>query len=314
MRASDHLLRVTAELAEPNGRQIWSGRYEAERGDTLTLQDEIARQLATHLEPALLRAEFSSIRRRRSDSLDAWSHFRQAVGSVVVHGWSEDGFERGLKELELAVAADPQFAIAHALFSLWAAIGANMSLLPNSDAARQRASDAAERALALDPNDFDVLGFTGCAFGDLGETSRGRKLLERAIEFDPSNAQARVALGVLQTRDGEHATGIGNMRLGIRQSPQDFRLGFFRSLLADGLIRAGRFEEALDEAQIACRRDGGFFLPRIVAAWALVRLARLDEARAMLGEAHRIRPSLDREQIERFFGRRAAAELDAVLG
>jgi len=41
---------------------------------------------------------------------------------------------------------------------------------------------------------------------------------------------------------------------------------------------------------------------------------RLDEARAMLGEAHRIRPSLDREQIERFFGRRAAAELDAVLG
>ena len=314
VRASDHLLRVTAELAEPNGRQIWSGRYEAERGDTLTLQDEIARQLATHLEPALLRAEFSSIRRRRSDSLDAWSHFRQAVGSVVVHGWSEDGFERGLKELELAVAADPQFAIAHALFSLWAAIGANMSLLPNSDAARQRASDAAERALALDPNDFDVLGFTGCAFGDLGETSRGRKLLERAIEFDPSNAQARDALGVLPARDGEHATGIDNMRLGIRQSPQDFRLGFFRSLLADGLIRAGRFEEALDEAQTACRRDGGFFLPRIVAAWALVRLARLDEARAMLGEAHRIRPSLDREQIERFFGRRAAAELDAVLG
>ena len=104
------------------------------------------------------------------------------------------------------------------------------------------------------------------------------------------------------------------MRLGIRSSPQDFRLGFFRSLLADGLIRAGRPEEALDEAHTACRRDGGFFLPRIVAAWALVRLARLDEARAMLSEAHRIRPSLDRDQIERFFGRRATAELDAVWG
>lgn len=312
VRASDQLLRVTAELAEPNGRQLWSGRYEAARGDTLTLQDEIARQLATQLEPALLRAEFSSMRRRRSDNLDAWSHFRQAVGAVVVHGWSEDGFARGLAQLEQAIAADPQFAIAHALFSLWTAIGANMSLLPNSEANRQKASDAAARALTLDPNDFDVLGYTGCAFGDLGETSRGRKLLERAIELDPSNAQARIALGVLQARDGEHATGIDNMRLGIRQSPQDFRLGFYRTLLADGLVRAGRPEEALDEAQTACRRDGAFFLPRVVAAWALVRLARLEEARTLLGEARFLRPSLDREQIERFFGRRAAAELDAA--
>ena len=312
VRASDQFLRVTAELAEPNGRQLWSGRYEVERGETLTLQDEIARQLATHLEPALLRAEFSSIRRRRSDSLDAWSHYRQAVGALVVHGWSEDGFERGIAQLELAVAADPKFAIAHALLALWAAIGANMSLLADADAARQRATESIERALALDPNDFDVLGYTGCALGDLGEILRGRKLLERALEFDPSNAQARVALGVLQARDGEHATGIENMRLGIRSSPQDFRLGFFRSLLADGLIRAGRHEEALDEAHTACRRDGGFFLPRIIAAWSLVKLARADEARAMLAEARGIRPSLDREQIERFFGRRAAAELDAV--
>jgi TolB-like protein len=313
VRASDHLLRVTAELAEPSGRHIWAGRFETERGETLTLQDEIARQLATQLEPALLRAEFTSIRRRRSDSLDAWSHYRQAVGSIVVHGWSEDGFERGLVQLQHAIAADPEFAIAHALLALWAAIGASMSLLPDSDAARQRATDSVERALALDPNDFDVLGYTGCALGDLGERLRGRKLLERAIEFDPSNAQARVALGVLQARDGE-SIGIDNMRLGIRQSPQDFRLGFFRSLLADGLIRAGRFEEALDEAQTACRRDGRFFLPRIVAAWALVKLARPAEARTMLGEARLLRPSLDREQIERFFGRRATAELDAVWG
>ena len=84
--------------------------------------------------------------------------------------------------------------------------------------------------------------------------------------------------------------------------------------LADGLIRAGRHEEALDEAQTACRRDGRFFLPRIVAAWSLVKLARPHEARAMLSEAKRIRPSLDREQVERFFGRRAAAELDAAWG
>jgi len=65
-----------------------------------------------------------------------------------------------------------------------------------------------------------------------------------------------------------------------------------------------------EELAFSVRRAGGASGPH--AAHRL--FARLDEARAMLGEAHRIRPSLDREQIERFFGRRAAAELDAVLG
>ena len=315
VRASDQLLRVTAELAEPNGRQLWSGRFEAERGDTLTLQDEIARQLATHLEPALLRAEFSSIRRRRSDSLDAWSHYRQAVGALVVHGWSEDGFERGLAQLQHAIAADPEFAIAHALFSLWAAIGANMSLLPDSDAARQRAigrggarararSERFRRArlhrMRVRRSRRDSRADENCSSA---RSSSIRAMRRRALR----SACCRRATAKL--RSASRTCGSASA-----QSPQDFRLGFFRSLLADGLIRAGRHEEALDEAHTACRRDGGFFLPRIVAAWALVKLARPDEARAMLSEARRIRPSLDREQIERFFGRRAAAELDAVWG
>ena len=192
----------------------------------MTLQDEIARQLATHLEPALLRAEFSSVRRRRSDSLDAWSHYRQAVGA----SWSMAGAKtdwQGIAQLGLAIAADPP-SRSHTRSSPFGRQSAPTCRCWRMPTRHGKGHRTRPSALALDPNDFDVLGFTGCALADLGETSRGRKLLERALEFDPSNAQARVALGVLQARGGEHATGIENMRLGIRSSPQDFRLGFFR--------------------------------------------------------------------------------------
>ena len=80
-RSSADRVRVTVQLVEAeSGNQLWAGRYDVERGDTLDLQDEIARQIMTELEPALTKADLSVIDRRRIDSVDAWSHFRQASG------------------------------------------------------------------------------------------------------------------------------------------------------------------------------------------------------------------------------------------
>lgn len=141
---------------------------------------------------------------------------------------------------------------------------------------------------------------------------RGRELLERAIELDPSNAQARVSLGVTQVRAREFERGIENLRLGIRLSPRDSRKSMWSMVLANALGKAGRLEEALSEAQSICRRDGRLYTARVVLAWVLARLGRLEEARAALVEARRIRPILSLEEVARFFGRRVAAELRVV--
>jgi TolB-like protein/Flp pilus assembly protein TadD len=312
-RSSAEHVRVTVQLIEAeNGNQLWAGRYEVARGDTLELQDEIARRIMVELEPALTKADFSVIRRRRIDSIDAWSHFRLAAGAIAVHGLNEHSIAEAMHQLREAIAIDANFALARALLALLSSFGANLSLVEDAAGAETQAREEAARAVTIDPNASDVLGYAGCAIADIGENERGLELLRRAIELDPSNAQAHVALGATLARLGHFDEGIRSMQFGMRSSPKDFRLTFWRMILADALGRAGRIEEALAEASAASRRDGRLYGARVVLAWMLAKLNRTEEARGALAEARLIRPALSLEEIRRFFGRRAVVELQSV--
>jgi adenylate cyclase len=313
IRASDKRVRVSVQLVEAeSGKQIWTQRFDVETAETFDLQDDIARQIIRELEPELTRAELTLIRRQRPDNLDAWSRYRQALGAIALNGWNEEALAQTITHLREAIALDPNFALAHAMVALLGAISANMSFVKDRSAAHRQALQDAEAAVALDPNASEVLGYAGCALSDIGEVARGRDWLERAIGIDPSNAQAHVALGAAQVQSRELDAGIATMQHGIRLSPRDARLPFWGMVLAVGLARANRLQEALAEALISCRRDGRLYGARVVAAFIHLRLGQEEEARAALTEARRIRPSLSTGEIQLSFGRSIARDLAAI--
>jgi Flp pilus assembly protein TadD len=84
--------------------------------------------------------------------------------------------------------------------------------------------------------------------------------------------------------------------------------------LANALRLAGRLDEALSQAQSVCRRDGRLYMAQVVTASVLVRLGRLEEARAAIMEARRIRPALSLEEIARCLGDPVATELVPAWG
>jgi adenylate cyclase len=313
IRASDKRVRVSVQLVEAeSGKQIWTQRFDVETAETFDLQDDIAPQIIRELEPELTRAELTLIRRQRPDNLDAWSRYRQALGAIALNGWNEEALAQTITHLREAIALDPNFALAHAMVALLGAISANMSFVKDRSAAHRQALQDAETAVALDPNASEVLGYAGCALSDIGEVARGRDWLERAIGIDPSNAQAHVALGAAQVQSRELDAGIATMQHGIRLSPRDARLPFWGMVLAVGLARANRLQEALAEALISCRRDGRLYGARVVAAFIHLRLGQEEEARAALTEARRIRPSLSTGEIQLSFGRSIARDLAAI--
>jgi adenylate cyclase len=313
IRASDKRARISTQLVEAeNGKQIWTQRFDVELADTFDLQDEIAHQIIRELEPELTRAELTLIQRQRPDNLDAWSRYRQAFGAIALNGWNEESLAKATKHLRAAIALDPNFALAHALMALLGAISANMSFAEDRSAARRQALRDADTAVSLDPNASEVLGYAGCALSDIGEFARGREWLERAIEIDPSNAQAHVALGATRVQLHELEAGIKIMQHGIRLSPRDAKLPFWGMVLAAGLARADRLQEALAESLNSCRRDGRLYGARVVAAFVLLRLGREQEARAAITEARRIRPALCIEEVQHFFGRYIARDLIAI--
>lgn len=286
-------LRVSVQLLEAaSGRLLWAQREEVAAGDLHEVQDGVVAEIVSHLEPEILRAELPELRRRRPVDLGAWSLYRRAHAIIGMKGWREETVAEATALLRQAIRRDPELAFAYAYLALVLAIGHLMGLIADGES-RAEARSVAERALAIDSQDSDVLGYAGCALADLGDLARGIGLMERATELDPSNAQARAALGAALLETGS-PEGIEHLRQGMRISPRDNRLAVWGALLARGLLRLDRTAEAIEAARAACRYDDKIFLPRIVLAIACAESGALDEAATALSDARRIRPGLAR--------------------
>jgi adenylate cyclase len=292
-------LRVSVQLLETTSdRLLWADRSEIPADRLDELQDDLVRGIISHIEPALNRAELTTLRKRRPVDLGAWSLYRQGHAILGQKGWSEESFGECADLMRQAIARDPELAFAHAYLALILAIGHLVGLV-TGDGWREEALAAAERAVDLDSQDSDVLGYVGCALADMGDYHRGIGMLRRAVELDPSNAQARAALGAALLQTGEEE-GIEHMRHGIRISPRDNRLAAWGALMARGLLSFGRVAEAIEAAQTACRSDDKIFLPRVVLAIAYSVSGDVERARDALDDARRIRPRLSMDDIRRF--------------
>ena len=108
-------LRVGAQLIDAKtGAQLWADRFDGQAENVLELQDQIARAIASRIEPELVRAEIALIRRRRDANPNAWSCFLEGAGVISLKGWSEETLTHATALLRQATALDPDFALARA--------------------------------------------------------------------------------------------------------------------------------------------------------------------------------------------------------
>lgn len=308
LRPVGQQLRVGTQLIDATtGAQLWADRFDGQAEDVLELQDQIVRAIASRIEPELVRAEIALIRRRRDANPNAWSCFRQGAGVISLKGWSEETLTQATALLRQAATLDPDFALARAQLALFLSLGARLGLVADGAAAVTEARTEAERAVTIDHDASEVLGYAGCALAELGDVQRGTEILERAIENDPSNAQAWVALGTsLCFLEKMDATGLEKLRHGMRLSPRDHRLGFWGTFYALALARHRRLTEAHEEVRAACRHDPQFYVARIVLALTAAGLGNKEEAVVALREARRLRPRLSLNEIQLLVGRHAA--------
>ena len=87
---------------------------------------------------------------------------------------------------------------------------------------------AADTALEMDDIDSTVLGFAGCALADLGQADRAMPILEKAIEQDPSNAQAWAALGAAERR---HVLHLEDQDIVVWRFPADPAMPWLAALM-----------------------------------------------------------------------------------
>ncbi len=306
-------LRVSLQLIEAaSGRILWSAQFDSQAHEAADAQESIARGIISELEPELTRAEIAHIRRQRPDNLDAWAHYHEAVGALATQGWSDEGIAAARLALQRSVALDTAFGLGHGHYALLTILAASIGMLPDTPELRADVLASANAAIQWDAGSSEVLGYAGCALCDLGHFARGIETLQHALEINPSNAQAHVALGAAMALNGQLDDGIERMRYGMKISPRDRRRGFWGWALGGFLLRADRVEEALATARASCRADPRFHLPHVLLAAILARMGETKEAIAALNDARQRRPQLSLQEVTQAHGRRLGTQLGAL--
>ena len=137
-------VRITAQLIDAaTDRHLWSGSFEREISDVLSLQAGIARAIAGELNLTLNSPEHVRQRSARKVVPEAYDAY--------LRGWyflDRGQYPKAASYFEQATVADPDFALAHAL--LFEADG--MTSFSQDLPLSERALKAMERARGLDDN------------------------------------------------------------------------------------------------------------------------------------------------------------------
>ena len=303
LRHIDDQIRVTAQLIEAEtGSHLWADKFDTPVDELPRVQDALISGIALRLDTEISRAEFELVRRQHPSDMNAWSLYQSAKGTLMFMGWSKSSIKQAVDQLHQAIALDPNYAPPQAYLSLLLALGHWIKLVDDLPAAHDESVAAANRALELDPNSSEVLGYAGCAYSDLGYRQRGIPILEKAIELDPSNAQARAALGAALIVSGELERGVAALSEAIRISPKDPGLAMWATILALGSGYTGDITGAEEWSTVAYAADPRFFPALVVRAWLQGEREQLEDAQASLNEAARLYPELNADYIAGFMG------------
>lgn len=174
-----------------------------------------------------------------------------------------------LDMLEEALHRDPTQARAHALSGWCRAVGANHCFTRDAAGERGRASEHCRRALALAPDDPEVLTLAAGVMSLTRRIDEAEGLVTRSLALDPNQPEALRRLGFLQNfRGNGRLTAAFRRALGAYPDGNDgamslIGLGIANFILADYPRSARALARALDrQSPPAPGRTASWWPPR----------------------------------------------------
>jgi adenylate cyclase len=283
-------VRVNAQLIDAeSGAHMWADRFEADTADLFKLQDQVVAQLANALRYELGMAEATKAAGTQNpDAID----LAMRGWAVMPHSMpSKDEADAARPFFEQALKIDPNNSEAlagKAQTNLFEYIYA-----PRADADYDAAIlGPADRAIVLDRDNIHAYRVKGQYLAVSGRPEDAVRALDAGLAVDPN------AAGLLAMRSSpkDYLRRFEEAKSDIQQamllSPRDPAMSQWFNLRADTELGLGRFDEALEDVKKAV--DGGYrnIYSYINLAAAHAFKGELDEAKAAMAEARRLKPDL----------------------
>jgi len=241
VRRSGNHIRVSIQLIDAlTDRHIWAQNYDRTLADSLTLQGELATEIAAGVGATLSPPEKARVEAKPTNNPAAYDAYLRGR-ALAARTYEMSYAENAIQSYQEAVKWDPSFALAWARLSV--AQSSSYWRFDPSPARLAAAKDAADHALALDSN----LPETHLALGYYRYYGQ-RDFTEALAEFQqaerglPNNVDVTNAIALIQRRLGRWEEAIEGFRRVVELDP---RYNDAYNNLAIAYMCLGRFPEAL---------------------------------------------------------------------
>lgn len=237
----DDQLTMSLELVDARtGDQIWGNQYIRKANDLVSLQNQVARDVANSLRTKLSAANEQKLAKKYTENPEAYKLYLQGV-----FYWNHLNSPRAIDCFQQAIAIDPNYALAYS--------GLGDSYLVRVVLGAQQAGESVDDAL-----------------------SKARQSAAKALELDKDLPEAHALMGLLLlTQDHDYAGFEREINRALELNP-NYAEGHRRNGLR--LFYLGQFEGALSEFRKALDIDPLSDLTNFNYAQTLVFEGKYDEA------------------------------------
>ena len=253
---SGNRVGITAQLIyAPTDTHLWAESYERDLRDILSLQKEVARTIAQQIRVTLTPQEQGHLAQAHPVNPEAYELYLK--GHYLWNKRTEEGVRKGIEYFRLAIAKDPNYALAFAGLA---------------DCYSQPAFLGVVR---LSPREA---------------ISQARAAAMKALELDDTLPEAHTSLALIKTNyDWAWADAEREFRRAIELSPSYANAHHFYSHL---LMALGRNEESLSESKRALELDPVDPVINVHLGWDYLYARQYDLAIEQLRKTLELDPNL----------------------
>jgi TolB-like protein/Tfp pilus assembly protein PilF len=244
VQKSGDAVRVNVQLIKAaNDSHLWADTFDRKLTDIFSVESEVAKAIADQLRAHLTGQEEQVIAAKPTDNVEAYDAYLRGLAFTLKSGNTAANSLGAQKYLREAVRLDPKFALSWALLSFVEARGYRTATLQPTIALREETRQAAETALALQPNLGEAILAKGSYhYFCLKDYDAAVHYFEQARQLLPNSSRIPESLAYVARRRGQWERSESYFNEAERLDPRNV---YLLTQHAQTYIMLRRFPEAL---------------------------------------------------------------------
>ena len=292
-KAGDRL-RVTAQLIDATtGNHIWAERYDRELKDIFALQDDITKKIITAMQVKLTEGDQARAAAKGTNNLQAYLKCLQANEYFNQSNIESNALAKQLAEG--AIALDPEYAWAYYVRAKTYMMEVWLDTTKSPKQSLAKAMELLQKAIFFDETFAEAHGTLGFLYSMAGQHDKAVAETEKAVILNPNSADAHMYLGKVLTFAGRYEESIPEYMKAIRLNPIPPNRYLWSLGLSYGFT--GRYDEAITWCEKAIHQEPSSLFAHIMMAVIYSWSERDEEARAEANEVLRLNPNFSLEKL-----------------